>query len=84
MFSWMQASSPYLAIQAQEKLLKHFLKRSTFEVRSVPTNGMNYVVIRNKQKAIASDGPGGEQSPKRTLVMMHGYGAGLGFFYGKS
>jgi cardiolipin-specific phospholipase len=81
MFSWMQASSPYLAIQAQEKLLKHFLKRSTFEVRSVPTNGMNYVVIRNKQKAIASDGPGEEQGPKRTLVMMHGYGAGLGFFY---
>lgn len=83
MFSFLQAASPYLALQAQEKLLAHFLKRSTFEVRNVATNGMNYVVIQNKQKAILNNHPGRAQTAKKTLVMMHGYGAGLGFFYGK-
>jgi cardiolipin-specific phospholipase len=81
MFAWRQGSSPYLALQAQEKLLQHFLKRCTYEVRSVPTNGMNYVVIQNKQKAILNNHPGRVQGSKKTLVMMHGYGAGLGFFY---
>eukprot|EP01033_Poteriospumella_lacustris_P010279 gene10279-7301_t len=81
MFSFLQAASPYLALQAQEKLLAHFLKRSTFEVRNVATNGMNYVVIQNKQKAILNNHPGRAQTAKKTLVMMHGYGAGLGFFY---
>lgn len=74
-----------LALQAQDRLLRHFLKRSVYDVRMVPTNGMNYVVIKNKQKAILNAHPGRVQNVKhkKTLVLMHGYGAGLGFFYGK-
>jgi hypothetical protein len=72
------STSALLALQAQDKLLKHFLRGTTFEVKSLPSNGMNYVVIKKQNHQQSSN------SKPRTLVLMHGYGLGLGFFYGKS
>jgi predicted esterase len=82
MTSFCNSSSPALAIQAQERLLKHFLKRSTFEVRTSGGHELNYVVI---QRAKESPRPHVPQQPRkeRTLIMMHGFGTGLGLFYGK-
>jgi hypothetical protein len=142
------ATTPALALAAQEKLLAHFLKRSVFEVKATKSHHVNYVVIRRKDhpdnfgdnnpigdnkipsaqeianqaasSAIASPStshsyskvstedieavlkesgnnvetneqlitritddnkktPGKKQ---KTLILMHGFGLGLGFFYG--
>eukprot|EP01031_Cornospumella_fuschlensis_P045980 gene45980-56271_t len=68
------SAHPALALLAQDRLLKHFLRSSQFEVKQTPKNGLNYVTIWNSKHL----------SPKksaRTLVLMHGFGLGLGFFY---
>ncbi len=143
------ATTPALALAAQEKLLAHFLKRSVFEVKATRTHHVNYVIIRRKDhpdnfttdaSAVHSGVPSIEDSAnkaassaiakagskstgyaaistddieavvrdarapstssqdgkdsddvrkhqprkQKTLVLMHGFGLGLGFFYGKS
>jgi hypothetical protein len=84
--SFCQNTSPVLAIQAQEKLLRYFLKRSTFEVRSSSNHELNYVVIKRNQdypKAHLHAAQTNHNKKERTLIMMHGFGTGLGLFYGK-
>lgn len=79
-------SSPALALIAQEKLLKHFLKRSVFDVRNSRNLELNYVVIHKKPatKDHLSVNNYNSVKPKaKTLVLMHGFGLGLGFFYGE-
>jgi hypothetical protein len=80
-------TSPILALQSQERLLQHFLRRSSFEVKTTPSQELNYVVIKTKSKSIRVK-PNMRSIERsvaapRTLVLMHGFGLGLGFFYGK-
>lgn len=73
--SWMTPTSQVLGLAAQNKLLKHFV-RTPFEVKSC--NSLNYVEFKTR---------GGLKPPhrsERVLVLMHGYGSGLGFFFGKN
>lgn len=79
------STSPALALLAQDKLLRHFLKRTTFEVRNSPAHELNYVVLKAKNRSNQVDSVYQKQSTPRipkTLVLMHGYGSGLGFFHG--
>ena len=72
--SWISPTSQVLGLAAQNKLLKHFV-RTPFEVKSC--NSLNYVEFKTR---------GGLKPPnrdERVLVLMHGYGSGLGFFFGK-
>lgn len=66
-----------LALFAQNKLLHHFIKNK-FEV--LEANSLNYVVVYNKDYSL--DRQFGKKND-RTLVLMHGFGLGLGFFFGK-
>lgn len=71
--SWISPTSQVLGLAAQNKLLKHFV-RTPFEVKSC--NSLNYVEFKTR---------GGLRVPnreERVLVLMHGYGSGLGFFFG--
>lgn len=69
-----------MAFIAQEKLLTRFLKRSVFEKKDTLKHGLNYVTIAKKS---VDDKLRANSSKKpRTLVLMHGFGLGLGFFYG--
>ena len=78
-------TSPVLAIQAQDRLLRYFLKRSTFEVRSSSNHELNYVVIkRNRDYPKAHlQASHNHNKKEKTLILMHGFGTGLGLFYGK-
>ena len=75
------------AIAAQNRILQHFLK-SGFEVKQGNRN-LNYIEFRNlgsvKAKAleIPADTIQGKNVPaeERVLVLMHGYGLGLAFFF---
>lgn len=81
------STSPALAALAQDKLLRHFLKRTTFEVRSSPAHELNYVVLKAKNRSNQVDSVYQTQTVPRipkTLVLMHGYGSGLGFFHGNT
>lgn len=73
--------SPAMAFMAQDRLLQCFLKRSIFEKHTTYKYGVNYVQIRSKerQQQQVLD----KKDKKPTLVLLHGYGLGLGFFYGK-
>lgn len=75
-------NSGALALVAQERLLKHFLKSSTFEVKASAGHELNYVILRrSKQYPVAHLQKRGEK--EKTLILMHGFGLGLGFFYGE-
>ena len=86
--SWFTSAlpSPALAISAQDRLLRYFIRRSTFEVRSSSNHELNYIVIRKhnpypKNHIVEINK---HYKPKeKTLVLMHGFGLGLGCFYGK-
>jgi pimeloyl-ACP methyl ester carboxylesterase len=62
------------SLAAQERVLRHFLRRSTFEIKRTPKHGVNYVVIRRSDRE--------QRLPmeRQTLVLVHGYAMGLGFF----
>lgn len=74
------------AIAAQNRILQHFLK-SGFEVKQ--GRNLNYIEFRNlgsvKANAleIPTDTIQGKNVPaeERVLVLMHGYGLGLAFFF---
>jgi hypothetical protein len=70
--SWFVPTSPTLGLSAQHALLTHFVK-TPFEVKS--TSNLNYVEFRSARESTGSD--------ERVLILMHGYGSGLGFFFGK-
>ena len=77
------------AVAAQNKLLSYFLKSSSSSSSSSqqpsPTRCLNYIELHRKPPVVAAAaGGGGENDPpkeERVLVMMHGYGLGLGFFF---
>ena len=70
-------TSEELCLSAQDKLLKYYI-RSPFEIKQ--TASLNYVIVKGvvKENEIQTNG-----REERVLVLMHGYGLGLGFFYGK-
>jgi hypothetical protein len=85
-------TTPALALAAQDAVLSHFLRRSTYQVKATQQHGLNYVVVRRKQpqpvvqalsNSISRSGAEGPQKTSKTLVLMHGYGLGLGFFMSK-
>ena len=74
-------TTPTLALAAQDALLQYFLRRSTFQVKSTKEHGLNYVVVRRKPLQSGSLLHKDLDTKKKTLVLMHGYGLGLGFFF---
>ena len=71
--SWFAPTNQELGLAAQHALLKHFLK-TEFEVKS--TSFLNYVEFKVNEKP--------NDREERILMLTHGYGSGLGFFFGKS
>ncbi|KAJ1429060.1 Alpha/Beta hydrolase protein [Ochromonadaceae sp. CCMP2298] len=69
--SWVPTSSA-LALMSQQRLLKHYVK-SNCEQRS--TNKLNYVVVNTGSKWKPYE------RKEKVLILMHGFGLGLGFFY---
>jgi hypothetical protein len=59
---------------SQQRLLKHYVK-SNCETRS--TKKLNYVVVDTGSKWKPWE------RKEKVLVLMHGFGLGLGFFYGE-
>ena len=58
------------ALTAQNNLLKQFVK-SKYESKS--SNMLNFIEIKKKNDS---------GSKERVLVLTHGFGSGLGFYYG--
>jgi hypothetical protein len=75
-------ASPALSLLAQDSMLKHFLKRSTFEVKASVNHELNYVVFERSKQFPTAHLRKSPLEKERTLVLMHGFGLGLGFFYG--
>ena len=77
--SWFIPTSQALGLLAQNRLLKYYVK-SSYEIKS--SSALNYVVIKgNVKETNTSIKPWNRK--ERVLVLMHGFGLGLGFFYGK-
>lgn len=75
--SWFTTpTSQALGLLAQNRLLKYYV-RSPYEIKS--SAALNYVVVKGKTKENAIQ-PWNRK--EKVLVLMHGYGLGLGFFYG--
>lgn len=65
---------------SQGNLLKTELSEQDFVMTpQISDVGLNVVVIEKNGKALAS--ANGKDAKRKTLVLMHGYGSGLGFFY---
>jgi hypothetical protein len=75
-------ASPALSLLAQDSMLKHFLKRSTYEVKASANHELNYVVFQRSKQFPTAHLRKSPSEKERTLVLMHGFGLGLGFFYG--
>ncbi|KAI9197373.1 Alpha/Beta hydrolase protein [Polychytrium aggregatum] len=88
-----QTTRAALAIEAEKNLLRHgsiYTQTTEMEVehKQVQINESDYIntlIMRPKAKVSPGPGSGPDSTlppgPKRVLVMAHGYGAGLGFFY---
>ena len=76
--NWFIPTSPNQGLLAQNKLLSHFIK-SNFESNVCQKSSLNYIEIKRKSnKSLIKD----DIKKDKTLVLMHGFGLGLGFFYG--
>eukprot|EP00605_Chrysophyceae_sp_TOSAG23-4_P000965 GSChrysophyteH1.ASY1.ANO1.1065.1 assembled CDS len=80
-----KAATSVSALQvAQSELLSFGNSNVRFE-SGVSRNGLNYVVVtkggNNKEKRVSSDSFDTYSPKKNTLLLLHGYGAGLGMFY---
>lgn len=75
---WSNSTNPALALLSQERILKHFVKRCNIEVGH--HHELNYVVFTRKY--VDENKP--KNAEKKTLVLMHGYGLGLGYFFSKN
>ena len=76
-------TSQVLLLSAQERLLRHFCGRAvTIESRR-SAGGLNYIVVtarpRNEKAPPAPVASG--EPPTKTLLLVHGFGSGLGFFF---
>lgn len=78
--SWYVPTSQALGLLAQNKLLKYYLK-SSFEVKS--SHALNYVVFKGQAAEKRQNSVQAWKKKEKVLVLMHGFGLGLGFFYGK-
>jgi cardiolipin-specific phospholipase len=65
---------------AQRNLLEHDLGGDVSVAYKTSQVGLNYVVLTKKGIDAQAPSSGGENKVK-TLVLMHGYGSGLAFFY---
>ena len=71
--TWFVPTSQAAALLAQRRLLKHFV-RHDHEVKT--SHGINYVVVKGNLHVKPYDA-----DTEKVLVLMHGYGLGLGLFY---
>ena len=79
-------TSQNLLLTAQMKLLKQLVSKPHPALNieyKMSRDGMNYVVFTNKdfKEEEASEDIETPREAPRTLVLCHGYGAGLGFFF---
>lgn len=70
-------TSQLLLQSAQNRLLQHFCGGLAIEARR-SQKGLNYIVVRGGGSVSAADRARGG---KKTLVLIHGFGSGLGFFF---
>jgi hypothetical protein len=79
--SWFVPTSQAMGLVAQNKLLKYYV-RTNFQIKNA--HALNYIVVKGNAR---DKEPGAVQPWKRkekVLVLMHGFGLGLGFFYGET
>jgi hypothetical protein len=79
--SWYIPTSQALGLVAQNKLLKYYL-RSSCEAKT--SSALNYIIVKRKAAEKRENSVQAWKKKEKVLVLMHGYGLGLGFFYGKS
>ena len=77
--SWFVPTSQAMGLLAQNRLLKYYV-RSKYEIKS--TSALNYVVIKGDSKRNETIKLQPWKRKEKVLVLMHGFGLGLGFFYG--
>ena len=95
--TWQQSVVPTSALMvqaAQSKLLAHFCKGMHIDVRR-SSNGLNYIVCKRsaaqglviytseepQSSQIAAPSSSSNSGSQKTLLLLHGYGSGLGFFF---
>ena len=76
--SWFVPTSQAMGLLAQNRLLKHYVK-SSYEIKS--SSALNYMVVKGNPKPPKHTIQPWKKKEK-VLVLMHGFGLGLGFFYG--
>ena len=76
--SWFTPTSQALGLVAQNKLLKYYV-RSTYEVKS--SKALNYIVVKGNTE-LKENSIKPWKRKEKVLVLMHGFGLGLGMFYG--
>jgi pimeloyl-ACP methyl ester carboxylesterase len=68
-------------LKSLQNLLGHFCKSDVVYKTAKLSNGyLNYVEVV-KKTVDGSPLPSQNERPKRTLLLMHGFGSGLGFFF---
>ena len=84
-FYWLRSfyipTSPNQLLESQRKLLQQFVKRPVEHKKFVLSSGdyLNYVDVKGNSSSSTSS----HQQSKPTLILMHGYGSGLGMFFGE-
>lgn len=69
-------TSNLLLLTAQTKLLGHFCGNHVDIESARSLGGINYIVVRAKRNKISPS-----SSTSKTLLLVHGFGSGLGFFF---
>lgn len=94
-FYWLRSfyipTSPNLLLETQKNMFQKFVRRPVEHKKFILSSGdyLNYVDIRasNSSTNPSRNHPGSipeQHKPnKPTLILMHGYGSGLGMFFGK-
>ena len=98
-FYWLRSfyipTSPTLLLETQKDMFKKFVRQPVEHKRFVLPSGdyLNYIEMLGSQTsaggiaAASRNHPGAIPDPpqpkKPTLILMHGYGSGLGMFFGK-
>lgn len=89
--SWWVPTSRHLLLSAQRSLLEHFVPKHVRISYKESKDGFNYVVVENPQRLnnINDDVTQSNttavtrraKSKRSTLLLLHGFGSGLGFFF---
>ena len=75
-------TSQVLLLSAQQRLLQHFCGRAVDIESRRSAGGLNYIVVTAAAAPAASSTPTPTPTASgKTLLLVHGFGSGLGFFF---